>query len=99
MYKYPEYNNPPAFEKLQNAESLAKYILGEDRSSQTQEVSVPEAESLDPALLRLLASYFYNGRDLTSGARAELTRLWKAAGSPAGSMENWLNAYVWPTLK
>ena len=90
---------PKAAPYILSDESLAKYILGEDRSSQTQEVSVPEAESLDPALLRLLASYFYNGRDLTSGARAELTRLWKAAGSPAGSMENWLNAYVWPTLK
>ena len=98
---------PQAAPYILSDESLAKYILGEDyRGSSTTKqtmtskpIEVPAPESLDPALLRLLASYFFGGRELTSGARAELDRLWKAAGEPAGSMENWLNAYVWPTLK
>lgn len=90
---------PQAAPYILSDESLAKYILGEDRSPQTQEVNIPAEQDFDPALLRLLASYYYNGRELPSGARAELNRLWKNAGSPAGSMENWLNAYIWPVLK
>lgn len=90
---------PQAAPYILSDESLAKYILGEDRSPQTQQVTIPTEQDLDPALLRLLASYYYGQRELSSGARAELNRLWMNAGSPAGSMENWLNAYVWPTLK
>jgi len=89
---------PQAAPYILSDESLAKSILGEDRyiNSTVQEV---DRTQFDDALLRLLASYYYGGRPLTSGARAELTRLWDNAGKPAGTMENWLNAYVWPTIK
>lgn len=91
--------NPQAAPYVMSDESLARSILGQDYVDTTDVSYYPDVQQLDPEVLRLLATYFYSGKQLSSGARMELNSLWKELGKPAGSLENWLNGYVRPALK
>lgn len=48
----------------------------------------------DNTLKAELGKYIINGTPLSSGAKAELTRLWTAKGKPGGSLEQWINAVL-----
>ena len=48
----------------------------------------------DNTLKSELGKYIINGTPLSSGAKAELTRLWTAKGKPGGSLEQWINAVL-----
>lgn len=48
----------------------------------------------DNTLKAELGKYIINGTPLSSGAIAELTRLWTAKGKPGGSLEQWINAVL-----
>lgn len=48
----------------------------------------------DDALKAELGKYIVNGTKLSSGALAELNRLWVAKGKPGNSMQQWLDAVL-----
>lgn len=68
--------------------STGELLGGGPQSSQSVLIN------FDDTLKAELGKYYVNGTPLSSGAKAELNRLWEAKGKPGSSLEQWINAVL-----
>ena len=100
---------PKAAAYILSENSLSRSILGESSSgfssgAATKQPPRPyltrsEVRRFSRGLVMQLYALRYRGEKLMPGARAELERIWENLGKPFGSVDEWLENAVLPTIE
>lgn len=82
--------NPLVADYLEDQKSR---YTGSD-ATQFEEPNMKLFAEWDAELALAVGLYMISGQSLSTGAKAELTRIWDGLGRPGGSFDVWLKAYL-----
>ncbi len=87
---------PQAAPYIQSDESLSRDILGDREPGNREITPIPQelVQALSPELVRALLSYVYTGREMGSGAMAEMDRLFGLYGQGFSSVEHMMESLI-----